>query len=480
MSRFRTLLTLVTALIFATPFIALSSNTTHAQDTTAASVVAAGLINPRGFTWGGDGTLFVAEGGKGGTTPGNPKTPPPLGPITGGKTARISWIADGCPATLAKELPSYNTATGEASGVADVAILGDTIYALVTGGGASHGNPDMPAGVYTANGDGTVTLVADLGQWVRDNPVANVPPADYDPEGSWFDLLALPDGSALLVVEANSQQLLSVTPDGEVARVADLSGDNQVPTTVAVAPNGEIFVGYLSGAPYPNGAAKVVEIAGDGTATTVWTGLTTVTGLAVEEDGTLLALEMSTGNTDAAPFLVENSGKIVRQTGPDTAEDVATDLNLPTHLTIGPDGAYYVASPAIGADAGTGSIVRIETGGDDPVSAAEAVPAPGACGSATPPASPTAEEATDEVAVSIYDFGFDPPQLEIEAGTTVTWTNDGAVEHTTVHFNEGKKTWDSDIMEPGDTYSYTFDDAGTFDYLCGLHPDMMAEIVVTE
>ncbi len=350
-----------------------------------------------------------------------------MGPVTGGKSARISWIAEGCPATLVDELPSYNTALGEASGVADVAILNESIYALITGGGAVNGNPDTPSGVYTANGDGTVTLVADLGQWLRDNPVANVPPADYSPEGSWFDLLALPDGSALLVVEANSQQLLSVTPDGEVTRVADLSGDNQVPTVVAVAPNGEIFVGYLSGAPYPNGAAKVVEIASDGTATTVWTGLTTVTGLAVEEDGTLLALEMSTGNTADPPFLVENSGKIVRQTGPDSAEDVVTELNLPTHLTIGPDGAYYVASPAIGADAGTGYVVRIEAGGDAPVSAAEAVPAPGACGSGTPPASPTAEEAADEVAVSIYDFGFDPPMLEIETGTTVTWTNDGAV-----------------------------------------------------
>jgi len=482
MSRFRTLLTLVIALILAAPFIALSSNATHAQDTTAATVVGAGLINPRGFTWGGDNTLFVAEGGKGGTSPGNPETPPPLGPITGGKSARISWIADGCPATLADELPSYNTATGEASGVADVAILDDTIYALVTGGGASHGNPDTPAGIYTANGDGTVALVTDLGQWLRDNPVANVPAADYDPEGSWFDLLAVPDDNTLLVVEANSQQFLSVTPDGKVSRVADLSGDNQVPTTVAVAPDGAIYVGYLSGAPYPNGAAKVVKI-GDGTAATVWTGLTTVTGLAVAEDGTLLALEMSTGNTVAPPVLVEHSGKIVRQTGPDSAEDVVTDLNLPTQLAIGPDGAYYVASPAIGADAGTGYVVRITPSGGTPVSAAKAVPPPGTCDSGTVHvdlnASPTAGAETNQAAVSIYDFGFDPPVLKIKVGTTVTWTNTGAVQHTTVHFDKGKKTWDSDIMDPGATYSFTFDRRGTYDYVCGLHPDMQAVIEVT-
>ncbi|HEY7036359.1 MAG TPA: ScyD/ScyE family protein [Thermomicrobiales bacterium] len=483
MGRCRIVIGVIAALLLAAPFVAVSPRTTRAQDS-AASVIASGLMNPRGFTWGSDGTLFVAEAGKGGTTPGDPQTPPPLGPITGGKTARVSWIADGCPANLADGLPSYITANGQTGGAADVAILNKKLYVLIAAGGASHGNPDQPAGVYAVGGDESVTLVADLGKWLRDNPVAKVP-TDYSPDGSFFDMKAAPDGSGLLVVEANSQQLLKVTADGTVSRVADLSGDNQVPTSVAVASDGTIYVGYLSGAPFPNGAAKVVQI-GDGTATTVWTGLTTVTGLAVAADGTLLALEMSTGNTETAPFFVEHSGKIVRQTGPDSAADVVTDLNLPTHLNLGPDGAYYVATPAIGADAGTGFIVRIAPSGTDPVSAADAVPAPGACGVATPVASPTAESggatatASDQVAVAIYDFGFDPPTLTIKAGTTVTWTNTGEVEHTSVSFDKGEKTWDSDIMEPGDTYSYTFDKPGTFDYECGLHPNMKAVIKVTE
>ncbi|MEA2512909.1 MAG: hypothetical protein QOJ59_2396 [Thermomicrobiales bacterium] len=480
MGRFRTILGIAAALILAAPLVAVSPGATRAQDVEAV-VIASGLINPRGFTFGSDGTLFVAEGGRGGTTPGEPETPPPLGPITGGKTARVSGIAEDCPATLAADLPSYNTATGEASGAADVAILDKQLYALITGGGASHGNPDTPAGVYAIAGDGNATLVADLGQWVRDNPVANIP-VDYDPEGSFFDMQAVSRDNALLVVEANSQQLLNVTPDGEVSRVADLSGDNQVPTSVAVAPDGSIYVGYLSGVPYPDGAAKVVEIGDDGTATTVWTGLTNVTGLLVAEDGTLLALEMSTGNTKTPPFLVEHSGKIVRQTGPDSSEEIATGLNLPTHLGFRPDHqAYLVASPAIGADDGTGSIVLIPAGHIEAISALDAVPEPGACGTETPPATAESggETAAGEVAVKIYDFGFDPPTLTIEVGTTVTWTNSGAVQHTTVSFNKGKKTWDSDIMEAGDTYSFTFDRPGTFDYLCGLHPNMKAVIKVT-
>src|SRR4029079_9686532 len=99
------------------------------------TTVASGLVNPRGFTWGDDGTLFVAEGGTGGETPGEPETAPPVGPVSGGPSARVSWIADGCPVTLADGLPSYSTALGESSGAADVAILDGKVYALITGGG---------------------------------------------------------------------------------------------------------------------------------------------------------------------------------------------------------------------------------------------------------------------------------------------------------------------------------------------------------
>jgi plastocyanin len=465
--------------MLAAPLVAGSPVATHAQ-AVPATVVASGLINPRGFTWGGGGTLYVDEARTGGATPGTPDTPPPPGPLKGGKTARLSWISAGCPVKFATGLPSEAAATDEVSGAADVAILGHTLYVLIAGGGASHGNPDTPDGVYSVDGNGNATLVADLGTWLRDNPVANVPIADYDPDGSFFAMMAAPDGSTLWIVEANSQQLIGVAPDGKVSRIADLSGDNQVPTAIAAGADGKIYVGYLSGSPYLAGAAKVVEIAAGGTAKTVWTGLTTVSGLAVAKDGTLLALELSDKTTKTAPFLTNNSGKIVRRTGPDSAQDVVTGLNLPTHLEIGPDGAYYVASPAIGADDATGIIVRIAATAQEPISAAGAVAAPGACGAPrTPLASPASGTAADRVAVKIYDFGFDPPQITIKVGTTVTWTNTGAVEHTSVSFRKGKKTWDSNILEPGASFSYTFDSPGVFDYECGLHPNMKGVIEVT-
>ena len=45
------------------------------------------------------------------------------------------------------------------SGVADIAFVGDTLYALLAGGGCSHGHPDSPNGVLKVNADGTTELL---------------------------------------------------------------------------------------------------------------------------------------------------------------------------------------------------------------------------------------------------------------------------------------------------------------------------------
>lgn len=92
-------------------------------------------------------------------------------------------------------------------------------------------------------------------------------------------------------------------------------------------------------------------------------------------------------------------------------------------------------------------------------------------------ASPVAAEPAADTAVSILDYSFDAPMVEIPIGTTVTWSNDGGVIHTTT---AADGSWDSGILSSGDTFSYTFDEAGSFDYVCTLHPTMIGTIVVTE
>lgn len=80
-------------------------------------------------------------------------------------------------------------------------------------------------------------------------------------------------------------------------------------------------------------------------------------------------------------------------------------------------------------------------------------------------------------AVSIVDFGFQPADLTVAAATTVTWTNTGAATHT-VKWSDG--TPESAGLTGGATYQRTFDAAGTFPYVCGIHGSMSGTITVTE
>jgi plastocyanin len=80
------------------------------------------------------------------------------------------------------------------------------------------------------------------------------------------------------------------------------------------------------------------------------------------------------------------------------------------------------------------------------------------------------------VEVKIDNFMFAPMDLTIAAGTTVKWINHDDIPHTVV--SEDKTTFKSKAMDTDESFSYTFNQPGTYTYFCSIHPKMVAKIIV--
>ena len=78
-------------------------------------------------------------------------------------------------------------------------------------------------------------------------------------------------------------------------------------------------------------------------------------------------------------------------------------------------------------------------------------------------------------AVKIDNFVFGPQTLTVPVGTTVTWTNNDDIPHTSVS-TEG--VFKSKVLDTDEKFSYTFTKAGTYPYYCTIHPKMTGQVVV--
>lgn len=152
----------------------------------------------------------------------------------------------------------------------------------------------------------------------------------------------------------------------------------------------------------------------------------------------------------------------------------ASAEDLQTIVACGNIGGYMlgasqlpVAMSGVG-DSGVSGIAVLEDNG-----AGATVVSVYLTGGAAPDASGGAEGGA-AVAVSIKNFAYDPVTIEVAVGTTVTWTNEDAAPHTVTVSG----VFDSGLMNQGDTFSYTFDTPGTYDYICLYHPNMKASVVV--
>lgn len=82
---------------------------------------------------------------------------------------------------------------------------------------------------------------------------------------------------------------------------------------------------------------------------------------------------------------------------------------------------------------------------------------------------------TTGTAVSIVNFAFQPSNVTINVGDSVTWTNNDQSAHTSTSKTD---LWDSGTLQNGNTFTFTFNAPGSYGYLCTIHPSMQGSVTV--
>lgn len=297
-------------------------------------VLADGLRNPRNFAFDADGNIYVAEAGLGGTE----MTPDDT---AFGASAQVTMITpDGESEVVVAGLISYRE--GNPLGASAVQVTDESIWVLL-GETSDFRIPFTHALVELDKETGRVKNFIDLLTLeLTDDPDGNA-----NQQSNPTDFAVAGDGT-ILIANAGCNCLMSWTADAglAVAAVWDFEGDNPVPTTVDLGPDGDIYVGFLTGFPWPEGAARIERWSG-GELVETYEGLTAVTSLTVAEDGTIYAVELGvfTQGEGWGP------GRVVAVTS-DGVTPVMEDLMAPYGIAQSPDGGIYVSVGTLGPDNG--------------------------------------------------------------------------------------------------------------------------------
>jgi hypothetical protein len=329
-------------------------------------VVASGLDNPRGLAFDADGALYVAEAGRGGTsTACAPAPEPPFTNRCYGPTGAITRVlAVGDQRRIVVGLPSIAGPTGgQAQGPADISFgMGATWVTIGFAGNPATRAPLEAVGalmgrLVRVNSNGTFDTLVDISAHeAANNPDGTA--VDSNP----FGLEVLTDRA--IVADAGANAVLQIAGTGAISTLAVMpsrvlagtSPTQSVPTSIEVAPNGDIYVGELTGVPFPVGGARVFRIpAGGGTPEVVAAGFTNIMDIALGPDGRGYVLEHDADGI----FGPGVDGRLIRINGDGTQTVLASaGLTKPGGMAIGADGAIFVSTNS--ASAGTGAVVRIQ------------------------------------------------------------------------------------------------------------------------
>ncbi len=223
------------------------------------------------------------------------------------------------------------------SGVVDVAFIGSTAYALVTGVGPDFvEGSNAVVGIYRIDGPNSATVIADLGAF----SIANPPTTEiFVPSG--YQYAIEPYRGGFLVTDGHHNRVLRVTLDGTVTEFRTFG--NVVPTGLAVS--GEsIYVALAGPIPHLPQDGQVVTFApGSPTNALVASGAPLLVDVALGRGRTLFALAQGywNGPYEGTPA-VANTGSLVRVAGGGTFDVVAAGLDRPTSLEIIGDTAYII------------------------------------------------------------------------------------------------------------------------------------------